>query len=597
MKVLLVHPKDSPVEGSWANGSWDLVVDFGWAGAHCYAQWSRALDCPVRCLYSFFDWEKDVGEIKQALRFGLGSLVDEEGIDWWDLLAPIHYQQLIELRVLQKLAGEIAPAPEVRITRPHRFAKALSTFLNTEITSFLPARSRPLPTQFGRYLEALQTLTRTQVLEIALDKWDTDYRLRRFISRSQTDSLRGPTVLLPSAYKNVTRVVSDYAQMLPDTKFLLVTTRQGCVTDDLPPNVACTSLASYAPIPRNGGTEREIVSLTSQLTRLWGTIASSERLSSAYLSSTFSDLPLGLRNGLRVRDAWRRVFEREPICSVLCADENNLYTRLPTLLARRRGIRTVYCAHGALDVNVLIRGICSDSYLVKGEMEKDYLVRRCEVPSERIIIGAPAGRRPSLRRDPARDQTHIVFFSEAYELYSGRTENLYLEVLPSLCSIARRHGRKVLLKLHPFESRSGRLRLVDRLLSSEDRNLLEVSNEPVSEQLFQRTWFSMTVESSVAVECALAGIPCFLCGWFDLDLHAYIKQYENYGAARILKSPEEIERIPDSLCSKALTARIQNQICQPATAGQLKVILNVTEESPTAATKGASIRSSVPARP
>jgi hypothetical protein len=429
----------------------------------------------------------------------------------------------------------------------------------------------------------LQTLTRSQVLEIALDKWDTDYRWRRFLYRSQPDSSSRPSVLLPSAYRNVTRVVSGYARMLPDSAFRLVTTRRGCVNNDLPPNVAHTSLASYAPIPRNRRTEAEIASLTSQLTQLSGRIDGSQLLSSAHLLGMFSDLPLGLRNGLRVRDAWRQVFEREPICSVLCADENNLYTRLPALLARRRGVRTVYCAHGALDVNVLIRGICSDTYLVKGEMEKDYLVRRCEVPSERIIIGAAAGRDSSLQRGPAGDQTHIVFFSEAYELYSGRTESLYREVLPRLCSVARCHGRKVLLKLHPFESKSGRLQLVDRLLSSGDRILLEVSNEPVSEQLFQRTWFSLTVESSVAVECALVGVPCFLCGWFDLDLHAYIKAYEAFGAARILKGPEEIDRIPGTLSSNVLSAHIRNRICQPATPGQLKAILNLTEESRPAA--------------
>ena len=108
---------------------------------------------------------------------------------------------------------------------------------------------------------------------------------------------------------------------------------------------------------------------------------------------------------------------------------------------------------------------------------------------------------------------------------------------------------------------SARLRLVDRLLSNDDRNLLEVTSEPVSERLFRRTWFSLTVESSVAVECALAGIPCFVCGWFDVDLHAYIKQYEKYGAAQILASPEEIERIPGSLNSNVLTAHIQNQMC------------------------------------
>jgi hypothetical protein len=55
------------------------------------------------------------------------------------------------------------------------------------------------------------------------------------------------------------------------------------------------------------------------------------------------------------------------------------------------------------------------------------------------------------------------------------------------------------------------------------------------------------VESSTAVECALAGVPCYLCGWFDLDLHAYGKQYQKFGAARVLDSPAEILRIPDWL--------------------------------------------------
>jgi hypothetical protein len=82
MKVLLVHPKDSPVEGPWASGSWDLVVDLGWAGSHRYAQWSKLLGCPVCGLYGFREWKEDVGAIKQALRFGLGLLVDDEWIDW-----------------------------------------------------------------------------------------------------------------------------------------------------------------------------------------------------------------------------------------------------------------------------------------------------------------------------------------------------------------------------------------------------------------------------------------------------------------------------------------------------------------------------------
>jgi hypothetical protein len=274
---------------------------------------------------------------------------------------------------------------------------------------------------------------------------------------------------------------------------------------------------------------------------------------------------------VRIRDAWREVFDRERISSVLCGDENNPYTRLPVLLARNRGVRTVHCSHGALDVNVLLRGVCSDTYLAKGEMEQDYLLQQCGVPRERIFVGAPP-----LECCPARESpgTDIVFFSEPYELYFGRTETFYRELLPNLCEVARKHSRKVVLKLHPFESARARSNLVDRVLAGADRRLVEISTEPMSERLLQRTWFGVTVESSTAVECAIAGVPCFLCGWFDLDLHAYGKQYQKFGGAQILDSPTDILRIPDSL---GLSPRPEaaERLHHPITPGDLKTMLQI----------------------
>jgi len=573
MKVLLLHPEDSPFQGPWNRMRWDLIVDLGWAGSHSYCEWSKALGCQVRGLYGFGEWKEDVLGIKDALQSGSGWLVDSEGIDWWDLIAPTRYQQLFELRLVQKLSRSLSSAPDIHVTRPHWLAEALSNLLHTSIGCFFPEVSGRIPKRLGRYIEALQTLTRAQVLEIALDKWDTDYGLRRFLGatdRKKDSSAR--RVLLPSAYKNVSRVVSVYASMLPDIQFLLVTTRQGCSIHDLPPNVTSVPLASYAPFPRDPATEREILSLTKRWTELESRIGRSQELGPAYACGSFEDFRRGLQNGLRIRDAWRRVLER-PLYSVLSGDENNLYTRLPILLAQRRGIRTVYCSHGALDVNVLIRGVCSETYLTKGEMEKNYLVEQCDVLAERVVIGAPAIRNPSPATDSQPEKSHIVFFSEAYELYSGRTENLYRELLPNLCSTARNHGRKVLIKLHPFESMSSRLQLVNELLTGDDRNLVEVTNEPLSDRLFRRTWFSLTVESSVAVEGALAGVPSFLCGWFDLGLHGYVRQYENYGAARILTSPDQIQRIPEWLGSNGLTADIQDRIYQSITPTRLETIL------------------------
>jgi hypothetical protein len=127
--------------------------------------------------------------------------------------------------------------------------------------------------------------------------------------------------------------------------------------------------------------------------------------------------------------------------------------------------------------------------------------------------------------------------------------------------------------LHPFESVSARSWLVDRILTGADRQLVEISTAAISEQLLRRIWFALTVESSVAVECALAGIPCFLCGWFDLDMYCYGRQYEKFGAARVLKSPSAIPHIPEVLDLQYPGADFRNRFYQPVTQMELDVIL------------------------
>jgi hypothetical protein len=372
-------------------------------------------------------------------------------------------------------------------------------------------------------------------------------------------------------------VLTKYAGLLPDRTFLLVSTRADGRVKDLPAHIRTRSLAAYAPRPRNKTTELEIASLTRQ----WQIIK--EKLYEAHpnlprtlgLSDGFDRT---LRNCLRMRDAWLGVFEREEIDCVLCADENNHYTRVPVVLARRRGVHTVYCSHGALDVHVLLRGACSETYLAKGEMERDYLIKECGVPRERIVVGAPPGSHFALQVEGAG--THIVFFSEPYELYYGRTELLYRELLPRLCAIAREHGRKVMVKLHPFESLTARSQLVGRVLTDNDRKLVEVIADPLSERLLRKTWFSLTVESSVAVECALAGVPSFLCGWFDVELYSYGKQYERFGAATILDAPTDISRIPELLGSQRPGAAARNRLYTTITREGLEAVLQGKATAP-----------------
>jgi hypothetical protein len=573
MRILLLHPEDTPFDSRWTGAPWDLVVDLGWAGRSQYQLWEKHFGCPVRGLFDYAEWREDVRHIQQAFEFGNRSMVDAEGIDWWALLTPRNYQRFYEFLLLEKLAREIGPSPELYVTRAHSLADTLGKLSGTKVVA-LGTEPEPGPSsRFGRYVGAVRTLTLRQIAMIAGDKWDVDYRFRRLLARKRKSYSRA-RVLLPSAYRNVSGTAVAYASLLPAWNFLLVTTRADGFLNDLPRQVEAVTLAAYAPVPRNAATEQEIASLTAQWQLLENKLLQTKDPAFIYVAGLFANMPRSLRNGLRIRDAWRAVLEQESIASVLCGDENNPYTRLPVLLAGKRGVRTVHCSHGALDANILLRGTCSDTYLAKGEMEKDYLVEQCRVPEERIVIGSPTASH--LSTDSIRggaERTDVFFFSAPYELHSGRTETFYQELLPNLCEVARRHGRKVVLKLHPFESLRARTKLLDRILNETDRKLVEISTAPMSEQLLRRIWVALTVESSVAVECALAGVPCFLCGWFDLDLYAYGKQYQKFGAAQILESPEQVLCIPESLVARPAGFGGASRLYQPITPERLAEVL------------------------
>jgi len=332
--------------------------------------------------------------------------------------------------------------------------------------------------------------------------------------------------------------------MLPHRRFLLVVTRNNGRLQDLPGNVELRSLASYAPrsLPATGEECARLLSRWQNMQNdLFGT---NSVLGLAHKLHWFDGFANFLKSGLGVRDAWREVLVREPIAAVLSADENNPYTRLPIWLARTRKLRTVFSDHGALNMSFGIRRPVSDTYLMNGEMARDYWVSWCGQSPDRVVVGGAAEVQNPLPSSSRTKRDWIVFYSECYELSSGRTQVLYAELLPELCSLAARMNRKVIVKLHPFESFRMRRALVDRVLSAEQRSLVEIREGPMTPELLSRAWCSLTVESSVAVESTLNGLPCFLCSWFDASWYDYGKQYAKYSAGYPLDSPQRIREIP-----------------------------------------------------
>ncbi len=425
--------------------------------------------------------------------------------------------------------------------------------------------------------------------EIVFDKWDADYRLRRLINPRRFES-KARAVLLPSAYVNVSRAQLAYARMLPERRFLLVVTRASGRRVQLPANVELRSLAAYSPgvLPP---TENESVRLLKKWEELQNDrIAANRVLGLATTLHMFDGFPGFLKTGLRIRDAWREVIANEPIEAVFSADEHNPFTRLPTALANARNLRTVVCDHGALNLTFGIRRQCSDVYLAAGEMAKDYIVTWCGNPAEKILVGGPQTSSGSLPSAGKGRRDWIVFFSEPYEVSSARTQTLYSELLPELCSLARQSNRKVIVKLHPFESLRGRKAMIDKALSSEDRPLVEMREGPMTPDLFERAWFSVTVESSVAVESTTNGVPCFLCGWFDSSWYDYGKQFAKFCAGYQLDSPESIRQIPRLLEGIKITDATQRALHTSISRERLDSVLFDTERLKTNRERAISAR-------
>ena len=570
LNILFLHPEDTPWSGEWKDHSWDLVVDLGWAGSACYQRWGQRLKTRVVSLYDFQQPLEVFQKINQLMQAGRNRLLDSRGLDWWEIQAAVSYEAFQKTILLARLKNEVKSGAEIYVTRTSPLSPLLR-HLWGKVHYFEPGR--PLGKSLRSLPKRLRRLTLPQIVEIACDKWDADHNWRRRWHKRRANSTQ-PVVLLPSPYINVAKTVVGYANLLPHRKFLLAYTRKSGSWAQPPANVQLTALSAYAvPV---GQYRAEAGSLLEKWQRMKREVlpASSE-LNLASDAGLLDHIPSMLPTGLAVRDAWQCLFEHEPVQAVLCADDMDVYARLPLILARQLGVRTVYCAHGALDSTLIFRQSYADFYLAKGEMERDHLVATCGIPSDSIVLGAPAWAGPSSAssRYSGDREKSIVFFSQPYEVYSGRADEAYREILPALCALAREHGRKVIIKLHPFESRRDCERLIRQTLAATDRPLVEISSHRFASQLFEEAWFGISVNSSVAIECTLARIPFFNCAWLEPPDTGYLAQYSKFAAGQLLHRPADIARIPDMLGEVDLSGPVLKRISQPIRSEDLDRLL------------------------
>jgi len=209
-------------------------------------------------------------------------------------------------------------------------------------------------------------------------------------------------------------------------------------------------------------------------------------------------------------------------------------------------------------------------------MEEDYLVAKCGVPREKVVIAAPA--LPAnwnlwKQSKPESSRPNILFISEPVDVAGGRPEEFYRDILPGLADLALATRRKLIVKLHPIESQSERAGIVARVLSSRQKDAVQIVTGPLTEDLLSQAWFGITILSTVAVECAVRGIPCFLCQWLNFSPYGYQEQFIRFGVGIRLKNPSEIEKIPQLLSQNTVGTEISRNWWQPATPGRLRELV------------------------
>jgi hypothetical protein len=566
MKVLLLHPEDELP--SQLSQSWDLVVDLGRAPAATYEQQSKHAGCRIVSLADYAHGFEDIYRIKPTFAQGNGLVVDKFGIDWWDVLLPMLSTHLERSFMLVTLARELGDHVELYSSRPDSYVTALQRFLGIDRVTVV-GESSSLTRRIQHYRTAFSRLDWNQLTQIAQDKFDSQHKLRKRLSRKFSGGGER-FFLLPTAYINVSRTAVSYAELLPDEKFLLVVARPGGKLAPLPANVCMISLDPYfEPIDR---------SELAELMEKWETLKRRlvETVPEFRMAETLGIFEYGsqvMRWALAARDAWIRLFDSENIAGCLSADDVNPYTSLPIFIAARRNIPTLAVHHGALDYRMSMKPLTADFYLAKGDLEYDYLLETCRVDRGRVVMGGPSYVSPA--PITSTKKSWLVFFTEPYGTAGWRIENVYEDLLPHLIALSRECGLDLVFKLHPFESIKGHKNLVQKFLSRDDFNRVRWIAGPTTPKLWNNVKFGMTVESTIALECAIRQIPIFLCTWLRSTYGGYPQQYAKFGVGHILNAPHEMKEVPRLLAgSKKCESAAAGHIWQTMKPAELQSLLS-----------------------
>ena len=105
---------------------------------------------------------------------------------------------------------------------------------------------------------------------------------------------------------------------------------------------------------------------------------------------------------------------------------------------------------------------------------------------------------------------------------------------------------------------------------------------PASAQLWRNTRLALTVQSTVALQCAALGIPVFLCAWLKDSTAGYVEQFAKFGIGHMLNSADELSQIPKLLEHASKPVMVRPALWETVDPAKLRGLLLRTDSLPEA---------------
>jgi len=221
------------------------------------------------------------------------------------------------------------------------------------------------------------------------------------------------------------------------------------------------------------------------------------------------------------------------LAGILTANDQWLWENLVLHSAHNNGVKSLVIQHGTL--SKLYYPIAADQVAVWSEADKDFLMNKCGASANEVSVKGSAYFDSLYHQFQQRRYSHlvedtIVFFSSPFFKFNYLSDGDYekvIESFDSLNTLAKKYGKQLLIKLHPWDETKYYQKWADQL-SFTHASIHEVMDHAC---------IAMAIKSTSILETAISGIPTF-------QFHpSNMPQFSDYSEEGITKTVEDKEAL------------------------------------------------------